>query len=427
MNEAYESSFFGRICRAYRGRKPRQTSAAFRAKAPGEEGLETGADGGCRKPGYQPAPLARRFAAAFYALMAVLMFLTGLPTVSFAAEDSGRQSPVQAEKTLSLKEAMNSIGGELSWDPLFQSGVITSRRHRAVFQAGAAGSATLLLLDNKTLLKLPSPYTEDGQLRFPETFVASLRSSIEESVQGEASRLSIAAIVVDPGHGGKDPGAIGSLKVNGKSVKVLEKDITLKVSKILFEKLNKAFPGKKLILTRSGDTYPTLEDRVNRAHSIPLKENEAVIFISIHANSSFNKKASGYEVWYLSPDYRRDVIDARKTAGTEEIISIYNDMLEEQFTTESVLMAQSILKQFNEKFGGRLPSRGIKAEEWFVVRKARMPSVLVELGFVSNEKDAELMMDSAGQEQLADAIYRGIFEFVERFEKSGGFTDLANR
>jgi N-acetylmuramoyl-L-alanine amidase len=121
------------------------------------------------------------------------------------------------------------------------------------------------------------------------------------------------------------------------------------------------------------------------------------------------------------------VIDPKKAAGVEEVASIYNDMLEEQFTTESVLMAQSISRHFKEAFGKELPSRGIKAEEWFVVRKARMPSVLVELGFVSNEKDAGLMMDSKGQKQFADAIYKGIVEFVDRFEKSGGFTEVAGR
>jgi N-acetylmuramoyl-L-alanine amidase len=352
--------------------------------------------------------------------MLAILLLPLLP-VSTAAETA------RTEQTLSLPEAMKRLDGELLWDPLFQSGIITSHNHHAAFNAGGEGEVAPVLYDGKTLFNLPSPYTKNGQLRFPEAFVSALAASVEESLQRDASRLNIAAIVIDPGHGGKDSGAAGSLKVNGKNVKILEKDITLQVAKELFTLLQKKFPGKRLILTRSGDTYPSLEDRVAKAHSVPLKENEAVIFISIHANASFNKKARGYEVWYLSPDYRRDVIDPGKTDGGKEVALIYNDMLEEQFTTESVLMARSILKHFGETFGSELPSRGIKAEEWFVVRKARMPSVLVELGFVSNEKDAVLMTGANGQKRFAEAIYRGLVEFVERFEKSGGFTEVANR
>jgi N-acetylmuramoyl-L-alanine amidase len=359
----------------------------------------------------------RSLAAVLSAVLVLALFPAGV---------SAQTAPTEPEP-LPPVEAMKQLDGELLWDPLFQSGIITSNNHSAVFQAGNAGDSSLVLYDNKTLLNLPVPYTENGHLQFPEAFVAGLKSNIEESMRQDASRFHIAAIVIDPGHGGKDSGAIGNVKLNGKNTKVLEKDITLKVSSELFDRLQREFPGKQVIITRSGDTYPTLEERVAKAHSIPLKENEAVIFISIHANASFNKKASGYEVWYLSPDYRRNVIDPPKTGGAVEVASIYNDMLEEQFTTESVLMAQSILQRFKEVFGGELPSRGIKAEEWFVVRKARMPSVLIELGFVSNEKDAALMTDSRGQTRFADAIFKGIVEFVERFEKSGGFTQVASR
>jgi N-acetylmuramoyl-L-alanine amidase len=324
----------------------------------------------------------------------------------------------------SLNETLNQLDAELSWDPFFQRGVISSRNHHAVFQTGLSGESALTLYDNKTIYQLPAPYMENGLLQFPELFVSSLKGSFNESIREDMSRFHIAAIVVDPGHGGKDAGASGNLTINGKKVKAVEKEITLKVSTELFSKLRAAFPDKKLIMTRTGDTFPTLEDRVLRAHSIPLKENEAVIFISIHANASFNKAARGFEVWYLSPEYRRSVIDTKSGAPSSEVASIFNDLLEEQYTTESVLMAQSLEKHFAQTFGKSLPSRGIKAEEWFVVRKARMPSVLVELGFVTNEEDAKLMLNGETQKKFADAIFKGITDFVERFEKSGGFTQL---
>ena len=99
-------------------------------------------------------------------------------------------------------------------------------------------------------------------------------------------------------------------------------------------------------------------------------------------------------------------------------------MLEEEITTESILLANSILKRLGETLGKSMPSRGLKAEEWFVVRNARMPSVLVELGFVSNEADALLMNDEAYLKKLSDALYKGISDFIAFFERSGGFTTI---
>jgi N-acetylmuramoyl-L-alanine amidase len=99
-------------------------------------------------------------------------------------------------------------------------------------------------------------------------------------------------------------------------------------------------------------------------------------------------------------------------------------MLEEEFTTESIMMAQALVNRVEESLGSRIPSRGIKAEEWFVVRNARMPSVLVEMGFVSNESDALLMTDDAYLRDMADSLYKGIVDFVTAFEGTGGFTAI---
>jgi N-acetylmuramoyl-L-alanine amidase len=116
------------------------------------------------------------------------------------------------------------------------------------------------------------------------------------------------------------------------------------------------------------------------------------------------------------------VIDREKYADSAEVIPILNAMLEEEFTTESIMIAQSILRRIDESLGSLIPSRGIKAEEWFVVRNVRMPSVLVELGFVSNEADALLMTDDAYLRNLAESLYKGIADFVTAFEGTGGFT-----
>jgi N-acetylmuramoyl-L-alanine amidase len=335
-----------------------------------------------------------------------------------------------AGKVLSLDQTLKTLGGaplgevRLRWDPFFQGGVFSVSGHYAAFEAGKAGETGMVLIDSREILTLPSPYLEEGILRFPEKFVVSLQDIFNQSLRDDFSRFRIAAIIVDPGHGGKDSGAIGSHVINGKSLRVMEKDITLKVSKSLHALLSSAYPDKQVLLTRNGDTYPSLEDRVVIANSTPLRENEAVIFVSIHANASFNKQARGYEVWYLSPDYRRSVIDKSKSADSAELVLIRNAMLEEEFTTESIIMAKSILDRFGEALGSRMPSRGLKAEEWFVVRNARMPSVLVELGFVTNEEDALLMTSETHLKNFSEALYKGIMDFIALFERSGGFTAI---
>jgi N-acetylmuramoyl-L-alanine amidase len=335
---------------------------------------------------------------------------------------------------LSLDETLKTLspGAELHWDPLFRAGTLSAAGHKIAFGAGLPGENGAVILDGRDILTLPLPYTEQGALRFPEPFVSTLRDTLRDTLgtgrarlpEEELPRFRIAAIVVDPGHGGKDSGAVGSHAIDGKTLKAVEKDITLQVSRQVHARLAAAYPDKRVLMTRTGDTFPTLEDRVSFAHDIPLKDDEAIIFISVHANSSFNTKARGYEVWYLNPDYRRTVIDRDKSGDSADILSIRNDMLEEEFTTESIIMARSILSGLDEYLGALMPSRGIKAEEWFVVRNARMPSVLVELGFVSNPEDAKLLTGETHLRKFSDALYKGIVDFIALFERSGGFTAI---
>ena len=352
-----------------------------------------------------------------------IIFLVMLFSGPFLFAQTPNQKTLEKnEKILALDETLTRLGAELSWDPFFGSGILSVPGHYAVFETGNAGDEGFLLIDGRDLFRVPAPYLEGGLLRFPETFVTSLRERLDRVLQD--TRFRIAAIILDPGHGGKDTGAVGNHVIDGKQVRVVEKDITLKVSRDIYSRLTSSYPDKRILLTRDTDTYPTLEDRVTIANSVSLKENEAILFISIHANASMNKNARGYEVWYLTPEYRRTVIDEEKYDDPLEIISIRNAMLEEEFTTESIMMAQFIMNRFKEKVGPLLPSRGIKAEEWFVVRNARMPSVLVELGFVTNEEDARLMINDSYLKNFSEAIYNGIRDFVTMFEQSGGFTTI---
>jgi N-acetylmuramoyl-L-alanine amidase len=330
-------------------------------------------------------------------------------------------------KTYTIEETLSELGAVLRWDPFFSSGVLSFRgdSRRLNFYSGAEGEKGPVLIDGRDILTLALPYTEKGILRFPEAFVVSVRHVfspvLRPSPEEDKTRLRIAAIIIDPGHGGKDSGAVGTHVVNGKTVKTVEKDITLHVSSGLFALLRAAYPDKRILMTRSGDTYPSLEERVASANSVSLKENEAIIYVSVHANASLNKSARGYEVWYLTPETRRTLIDKEKYADSAEVIPILNAMREEEFTYESIRIARLVLGSFNKTLGNRIPSRGLKAENWYVVRNARMPSILVELGFVTNPDDALLMTDPAYLKNFSEALYKGIADFVVEFEQSGGY------
>ena len=175
-------------------------------------------------------------------------------------------------------------------------------------------------------------------------------------------------------------------------------------------------------MTRNRDVYLSLNQRTEIANTVRLKDNEAILFISIHVNSNFNESASGYEVWYLSPGYRRQVLNAKSAGEEKSLLPILNSMMEEEYTTESILIAKFILDGMTAQVGSQTNSRGIKAEEWYVCKNSNMPSVLIELGFVTNKKEAALLHDDKYLQKLSFGIYNGLQAFVTHFERSRGFT-----
>jgi N-acetylmuramoyl-L-alanine amidase len=277
------------------------------------------------------------------------------------------------------------------------------------------------MVDNRDIYTVPLPYQNEGELVFPEPFVNTAKEAFTHSISEDSSHYRIAAIIIDPGHGGKDPGAVSRHTINGKPLHINEKDIVLNASKLLRNLLVKAYPDKRILMTRESDITCSLEERTVIANAVPIRKNEAIIYISIHANFSSNKNVKGFEVWHLKPDYRRDVLDESHFPESPELRKIMNLLTEEAFIAESIKIAESILESFKAAMGKSMPSRGLKEEDWFVVRRSRMPAVLVELGFVSNKDDALLMTSDTHLRTMVEALYKGIVEFVGDFERSGGF------
>lgn len=334
-------------------------------------------------------------------LISLLLFAAGL----FAAND------------ISLLERSKNSGMTIYWDSLSESGIIEKNGHQLSFRNGER----MVLLDSIRMMITDAPELRDNQLYVSKKF---LDDSEEFFNQKSELPFKVGAILIDAGHGGKDPGALKTYKINGKNVTIQEKDITLKVSKMLAERLKAAYPGKQIILTRSTDKFLTLGERTDIANGVKVGENEAVLFISVHVNSSLNKTSSGYEVWYLSPGYRRNVLDKSAVDGDENLYTALNAMLEEEYTTESIMIAKFIMDGLQAQIGKESTARGIKAEEWFVVRNSNMPSVLIELGFVSNEKEALLLNDERYLKKATLGIYNGIAAFITHFERSQGFTSI---
>ncbi len=317
-----------------------------------------------------------------------------------------------------LNEKAAESGMTLYWDTLSATGIIEKNGHQISFQA----ENPLCMLDSSALIITDAPVLKDGKLYVTDGFISSAEEYFKSA--GGADGFKIGAILIDPGHGGKDPGASGTFKVNGKTIKVQEKDVVLSIGKMLYSRLKAAYPEKQIIMTRYGDTFPQLSERTDIANNVKLGANEAILYVSIHANASLNKASSGYEVWYLSPGYRRTVLDKSATGGDNSLFPILNSMMEEEYTTESILIAKFIMDGLGAQIGNLSKARGIKAEEWFVVRNANMPSVLVEVGFVTNEKEALNLNTESYLQKIALGIYNGISAFVTHFERSRGFISV---
>ena len=318
---------------------------------------------------------------------------------------------------IALLEKSKTNGMSLYWDSLSECGILEKNGHQLSFRNGES----LVLLDSVKIAITDAPELKNNQLYVSNKFLSDAEEFFNQKSEVP---FKVGAILIDAGHGGKDPGALKTYKINGKDVTIREKDINLKVAKMLYERLHAAYPQKQIILTRSTDVFLTLGERTDIANNVKVGENEAVLFISIHVNSSLNKSSSGYEVWYLSPGYRRTVLDKSAVDNDKNLFTIMNSMLEEEYTTESIMIAKFIMDGLQAQIGKESTARGIRAEEWFVVKNSNMPAVLIELGFVSNQKEALLLNDEKYLKKATLGIYNGITAFVTHFERSQGFTSV---
>ena len=314
----------------------------------------------------------------------------------------------------SLEELLKKTGTTMRWDSLRHMGLLSRGKQTVIFHSGQSW----MILNGKQLLSTGTIIEEQGKLIFSSDAAATLFRifGTEETLP----QYRLGTILIDPGHGGRDSGALRYWDIDGISMPLPEKDIVLEISLKLANKLKKLYPRKNIMLTRTDDTYPKLEERVALANSVELGPRECMIYISIHANASLNPKAEGYEIWYLPRNYRRTLVD-EKTLGqkyntSSAITPIVNALWEEEFTHESLRLANMILKGFQEQLGPKVPDRGLKEESWYVVRNAKMASVLLEVGFITNADESARLRQPEYLNRITEGIYNGVREFVSYFE-----------
>ncbi len=241
-----------------------------------------------------------------------------------------------------------------------------------------------------------------------ETALPAKRNSEGGRSMIRALDLKIGRIVLDPGHGGHDTGSVGP---GGLREKDLVLDVSQKLGRIIQDRM-----GSEVIFTRSDDTFVPLERRTEIAN-----EAKADLFLSIHANSSPLRNAAGVETYYLNFTTSHSALDlaARENSGSQ--LTVYDlqgllqkialkDKVEE--SREFATRIQAALYGLSAKSEGRVRDRGVKKAPFVVLIGASMPSVLAEIGFVSNMHDENVMRREEYRERIAEALYKGISSYA---------------
>lgn len=221
--------------------------------------------------------------------------------------------------------------------------------------------------------------------------------------------LKIGRVVLDPGHGGHDHGTTGP---TGLTEKELVLDVALRLGALIEQRM-----GSEVIYTRDTDRFIPLEGRTGLAN-----EHRADLFLSIHANSSPLKSISGAEVYYLNFSTSREALDvaARENAGHGKSIFELKELIQKialkdkvEESREFAAKVQGSLSSTWSKMNPTSRNRGVKKAPFVVLIGAQMPSVLAEIGFISNSRDEALLKKPDQRQRIAEALFRGIQQYAE--------------
>ena len=314
--------------------------------------------------------------------------------------------------SVDLMAALGRLDLKFTWNPILEQAMLSRGLDHLIIQAGQNWG--LFNASRRVNLSASDIGIASGRLSLAA--YDRLSQIFPPIARADGMRV-ISTIFLDPGHGGKDPGTIGRFTIDGKPAMAYEKDIALNVGLQLRDQLRARFPDKKIVMSRDTDIYLPLDERTRLANRYSQSRDQNTLFLSLHVNASPNSKGKGFEVWYLPPEYRRQLIaEDDVQVSDKSVLPIINRIIEEEYTVESILLAKNLLTAMDTSTGGQAVNRGMKPEVWYVVRSARMPSVLVELGFVSNPDEFALLRTPAYLNKLGNGIYNGIVSFIADYE-----------
>jgi N-acetylmuramoyl-L-alanine amidase len=257
--------------------------------------------------------------------------------------------------------------------------------------------------------KPPIAETAPAARSVTEIAKAARHTSSGQTSLVRALGLKVARVVIDAGHGGHDHGTQGP---KGLLEKDLVLDVSARVGKLVSERL-----GAEVIYTRTDDTFVPLEARTALAN-----EKKADLFLSIHANSSSSRRSAGVETYYLNHTDSKESLDvaARENASSQKSIFELRDLIQKialqdkaEESKEFAARIQAALYSFSARNVPNSKNRGVKKAPFVVLIGANMPSVLAEIGFLSNPREEALLKKPDYRAKLAEAIFRGISRYAD--------------
>ena len=316
-----------------------------------------------------------------------------------------------------LKDFCAHFGVEWDYDSIARQVILNKR----ALEVKLLIESSVVLVNGSPLDMGQEVLTRNGIVYLPLSFKEKVadrfyREALPEPPAAAVSRR-IKRIVIDAGHGGRDPGAIGKSGLREKDVNL---DIARRLANLLESK------GISAILTRSSDKFIPLEARADIANKA-----DADLFISLHSNAARSRKLNGFEVYYITDkidDSSRALNSARNGDLNIESPSFYGnslnikaalwDMLYTESRGRSISLAQSICQSAQRNMGLRI--LGVKGARFVVLKGSHVPAVLVEMGFLSHPTEERCLRNGFYRQQLAEAISAGILDYEGRYSNLAG-------